>query len=80
MKQLTPEELQQLQAAIQKYEEYSFRTGQYTIEIETLKAERRKLIEKATEALNEREQVTKVLEEKYGTGTKINPITGEIAA
>ena len=79
MKQLTQEELLQLQTAIQKYEEASFRTGQYTIEIEALKAERRKLIDVATAALNEREQVQKQLEEKYGTGTRINPITGEIA-
>jgi hypothetical protein len=78
MKQLTPEELQQLQSAIQKYEDSSFRTGQYTIEIEAMKAERRKLIDIANQALNDREAVIKQLEEKYGTGTQINPVTGEI--
>jgi ribosomal protein S13 len=78
MKQLTQEELQQLQTTIQKYEETSFRTGQYTIEIEAMKAERRKLIDIANQALDEREQIQIQLEEKYGTGTQINPVTGEI--
>jgi uncharacterized protein Yka (UPF0111/DUF47 family) len=78
MKQLTPQELQQLQSAIQKYEDASFRTGQYTIEIEAIKDERRKLVAIATQALDEREAVVRQLEEKYGTGTQINPVTGEI--
>jgi uncharacterized protein Yka (UPF0111/DUF47 family) len=79
MEKLTQEELQEVQSVIQRYEDASFRTGQYTIEIENLKAERRKLIDAAEKALAEREATMQRLEEKYGTGTRINPITGEIA-
>ena len=37
MNNLTPEELEKLQSILQKYEEASFRAGQYTIEIATYK-------------------------------------------
>ena len=80
MEKLTQEELEQLQSILQKYEEASFKTGQYTIEIENFKAERRELINLATQAIAEREQFLKQLEEKYGEGVQINPMTGEIKA
>ena len=75
---LTQEELEQLQTILQKYEEASFKTGQYTIEIESFKAERRELINLAKQAIAEREQFLKQLEEKYGTNVQINPMTGEL--
>lgn len=78
MEKLTQEELEQLQTILQKYEEASFKTGQYTIEIESFKAERRELINLAKQAIAEREQFLKQLEEKYGTNVQINPMTGEL--
>jgi len=78
MEKLTQEELEQLQTILQKYEEASFKTGQYTIEIESFKAERRELINLARQAIAEREQFLKQLEEKYGTNVQINPMTGEL--
>ena len=78
MEKLTQEELEQLQTILQRYEEASFKTGQYTIEIESFKAERRELINLARQAIAEREQFLKQLEEKYGTNVQINPMTGEL--
>ena len=78
MEKLTQEELEQLQTILQRYEEASFKTGQYTIEIESFKAERRELINLAKQAIAEREQFLKQLEEKYGTNVQINPMTGEL--
>lgn len=78
MEKLTQEELEQLQTILQKYEEASFKTGQYTIEIESFKAERRELINLAKQAIAEREQFLKQLEEKYGANVQINPMTGEL--
>ena len=71
---LTQEELVELQSAIQKYEDASFRTGQYTIEIETLKQERSKLVQMSIDALETRQAIVSRLEQKYGEGVKINPI------
>ena len=76
---LTQEELVELQSAIQKYEDASFRTGQYTIEIETLKQERSKLVQMSIDALETRQAIVSRLEQKYGEGVKINPITGEFS-
>lgn len=78
MEKLTQEELQELQDVVNQYEGISFRVGQYTIEIEGFKAERRKLIEMAEQALSKRVEIQKTLEEKYGTDSQINIITGEI--
>jgi len=78
MEKLTQEELQELQEVVNQYEGISFRVGQYTIEIEGFKAERRKLIEMAEQALSKRVEIQKTLEEKYGTDCQINIVTGEI--
>ena len=78
MEKLTQEELQELQDVVNQYEGISFRVGQYTIEIEGFKAERRKLIEMAEQALAKRVEIQKTLEEKYGTDCQINIVTGEI--
>ncbi len=78
MEKLTQEELQELQDVVNQYEGISFRVGQYTIEIEGFKAERRKLIEMAEQALTKRVEIQKTLEEKYGTDSQINIVTGEI--
>jgi len=78
MEKLTQEELQELQEVLRQYEDASFRIGQYTMEIENMKDERRKLISIASNALDKRTEVQKQLEAKYGSDTKINPLTGEI--
>ena len=78
MEKLTQEELQELQDVLRQYEDASFRIGQYTMEIENMKDERRKLISIASNALDKRTEVQKQLEAKYGSDTKINPLTGEI--
>ena len=78
MKQLTQEELQQLQTAINEYENAAFMAGSFTVEIEKLKQDRRKFVDRAESALKERERVQNMLEEKYGQGTQVNPLTGEI--
>jgi hypothetical protein len=78
MKQLTQEELEKLQSILQKYEEASFRVGQYTIEIENLKAERKEILFDANQAITEREKFLKHLETVYGENVQINPVTGEI--
>ena len=78
MKQLTQEELEKLQSILQKYEEASFRVGQYTIEIENLKAERKEILIDANQAITEREKFLKHLETVYGENVQINPVTGEI--
>lgn len=78
MNTLTQEELEKLQSILQTYEEASFRTGQYTIEIENLKAERREWIAQSTKAITEREQFLKYLETVYGSNVQINPVTGEL--
>lgn len=78
MEQLTQEELQELQAVINEYEQATFVAGQYTIEIENLKADRKTLVDKARVALEKRDDVQRKLEEKYGTGTQVNPVTGEL--
>ena len=75
---LTQEELQQLQTAINEFESATFMVCQYTLEIENLKSQRRKYAERAESALVEHERVQKLLEDKYGNGTQVNPVTGEI--
>jgi uncharacterized protein Yka (UPF0111/DUF47 family) len=78
MEKLTQEELQELQEVLRQYEDASFRVGQYTMEIENMKGERRKLIQLAEKSLESRTTMQKQLEEKYGSDVKINPLTGEI--
>ena len=78
MNNLTPEELEKLQSILQKYEEASFRAGQYTIEIENLKSERKEILTDANQAITERERFLKHLETVYGANVQINPVTGEL--
>jgi len=78
MEQLTQEELQSLQEVVAQYEEVSFRVGQFTIEIEGAKDERKKMVEIANQALNRRMEILKELESKYGTDSRFNVATGEI--
>lgn len=75
---ITQEELQQLQSIVEQYENVSFRIGQFTIEIESAKAERRMMIEQAKELLQTRDNTLRSLEEKYGEGMKVNIQTGDI--
>ena len=78
-KQLTPEELELLQKTVGEYEQASFNVGQFTLEIENMKAERRVWLEKANEALSNRERIQEELQTKYGLG-KLNITTGEITS
>lgn len=76
-KQITPEELAALQKSVGEYEQASFNVGQYTLEIENMKKERRVWLEKAEQALASRETIQADLQAKYGLG-KLNINTGEI--
>ena len=75
---ITNEELQQLQGIVEQYENVSFRIGQYTIEIESAKAERKTMIDTATQLLQDRNDVLVALENKYGRDVKVNVQTGEL--
>jgi hypothetical protein len=76
-KQITPEELAALQKSVGEYEQASFNVGQFTLEIENMKKERRVWLEKAEQALASRETIQADLQTKYGLG-KLNINTGEI--
>lgn len=78
MNNLTQEELEKLQTIVSQYEEASFRIGQFTIEIESAKEERKQLIEIAKQALDQRVQLINELENKYGQGSTFNISTGEV--
>ena len=43
-KKITDEELKEIQTVVEQYENISFRIGQYTIEIESAKADRNTMI------------------------------------
>jgi enamine deaminase RidA (YjgF/YER057c/UK114 family) len=75
---ITQEELSQLQSIVEQYESVSFRIGQYTIEIESAKAERKTMIDQATQLLQNRNAVLETLEQKYGRDVKVNVQTGEL--
>jgi enamine deaminase RidA (YjgF/YER057c/UK114 family) len=75
---ITQEELSQLQSVVEQYENVSFRIGQFTIEIESAKAERRLMIDQATQLLQDRNAVLETLEQKYGRDVKVNVQTGEL--
>lgn len=75
---ITNEELQQLQSIVEQYENVSFRIGQYTIEIEAAKNDRKTMIEQATKLLQDRNTMLTELENKYGTDVKINVQTGDL--
>ena len=75
---ITQEELSQLQSIVEQYENVSFRIGQYTIEIEDAKADRKTMIEEATKLLEDRNRLLIQLENKYGRDVKVNVQTGEL--
>ena len=75
---ITQEELSQLQSIVEQYENVSFRIGQYTMEIEAAKAERKTMIDQATQLLDDRNNVLVQLENKYGRDVKVNVQTGEL--
>ncbi len=75
---ITQEELTQLQSIVEQYENVSFRIGQYTIEIEDVKADRKTMIEEATKLLEDRNRLLIQLENKYGRDVKVNVQTGEL--
>ena len=75
---ITQEELTQLQSIVEQYENVSFRIGQYTIEIEDAKADRKTMIEEATKLLEDRNRLLIQLENKYGRDVKVNVQTGEL--
>jgi hypothetical protein len=75
---ITQEELSQLQSIVEQYENVSFRIGQYTIEIEDAKADRKTMIDQATQLLEDRNRLLIQLENKYGRDVKVNVQTGEL--
>ena len=77
MPQLTPEELNELRTVVSQFEQAVFNTGQVTLDIETLKSERRTFLEQSAEALYTRIELQERLEAKYGKG-KLNIETGDI--
>ena len=75
---ITQEELTQLQSVVEQYENVSFRIGQYTMEIESAKEERKTMIEQANKLLHDRNEILTGLENKYGNDVKVNVQTGEL--
>jgi hypothetical protein len=75
---VTQEELTQLQSVVEQYENVSFRIGQYTMEIEDAKADRKTMIDQATQLLEDRNRLLIQLENKYGRDVKVNVQTGEL--
>jgi chromosome segregation ATPase len=85
-KQLTPEELQQIQEMQTQYNKFVFELGSIEAQLQSL-LQQKVLLEKEKEnvlndikSLGERERVlVTTLQEKYGTGN-IDPQTGEITS
>lgn len=77
-KKITDEELKEIQTVVEQYENISFRIGQYTIEIESAKADRNTMINQAQQLLEQRSSILKQLEEKYGTDVRVNIQNGEL--
>jgi hypothetical protein len=77
---ITQEELSQLQSVVEQYENVSFRIGQFTIEIESAKTDRKVMIEQATQLLQDRNDLLIELENKYGRDVKVNVQTGELVS
>jgi uncharacterized protein involved in exopolysaccharide biosynthesis len=75
---ITQEELKEIQTVVEQYENISFRIGQYTIEIESVKADRNTMINQASELLKKRSQILKQFEEKYGRDVKVNIQNGDL--
>jgi chromosome segregation ATPase len=84
-KQLTPEELQQIQEMQQQYNKFVFELGSVEAQLQSLLQQKSLLETEKTNIMGdiktlgekEKELVT-TLQEKYGTGN-INPQTGEIS-
>jgi uncharacterized protein YsxB (DUF464 family) len=77
-KKITDEELKEIQTVVEQYENISFRIGQYTIEIESAKADRNTMINQAQQLLEQRSSILKQLEEKYGNDVRVNIQNGEL--
>ena len=77
-KKITDEELKEIQTVVEQYENISFRIGQYTIEIESAKADRNTMINQAQQLLEQRSSILKQLEEKYGSDVRVNIQNGEL--
>lgn len=75
---ITEEELTSLQSIIEQYETVSFKIGQFTIDIENAKNERKEMINHAEHLLQERSTILSSFEQKYGSDIKVNIQTGEI--
>ena len=77
-KKITDEELKEIQTVVEQYENISFRIGQYTIEIESAKADRNTMINQAQQLIEQRSSILKQLEEKYGSDVRVNIQNGEL--
>ena len=77
-KKITDEELKEIQTIVEQYENISFRIGQYTIEIESAKADRNQMITQAQSLVEQRSLVLKQLEDKYGADVRVNIQNGEL--
>jgi len=85
-KQLTPEELQQIQEMQKQYNQFVFDLGSIEAQLQSLLQQKSLLETEKDNVLNdikslgERERIlVTTLQEKYGTGN-INPQTGEITS
>jgi hypothetical protein len=85
-KQLTPEELQQIQEMQKQYNQFVFDLGSIEAQLQSLLQQKLLLETEKDNVLNdikslgERERIlVTTLQEKYGTGN-INPQTGEITS
>ena len=83
-KQLTPEELQQIQEMQKQYNQYVFDLGSIEAQLQNvykaetdLKAEKANVISDIAKLGEREKQLVDSLQSKYGTGN-INPQTGEI--
>jgi hypothetical protein len=63
-KKITNEELKEIQTVVEQYENISFRIGQYTIEIESAKADRNTMINQAQQLLEQRSSILKTIRRK----------------
>jgi len=77
-KKITNEELKEIQTIVEQYENISFRIGQYTIEIESAKADRNQMITQAQSLIEQRSLILKQLEDKYGADVHVNIQNGDL--
>ena len=77
-KKITDEELKEIQTVVEQYENISFRIGQYTIEIESAKADRNQMITQAQSLVEQRSLILKQLEDKYGADVRVNIQNGDL--